>query len=144
MGERLCFVFAVQVLEDKALAAHGCTEGRSEMERMIKGSQRLLVPSQVNEDPRFANPRVCGLRIEAHEFIIGKESLLPTAQFSKHFASAPMGSDTVRIHLEGLFVGSERFLVAPCLTQHLCFFEQLFDGHFPPVNGARLWNANRR
>jgi hypothetical protein len=47
-----------------------------------------------------------------------------------------MGSDTVRISLEGLFVGSERFFVAPRLAQHFCFFEQLLDGHFLPINRA--------
>ncbi len=111
---------------------------------MIKRSQRLLVPPQINEGPRFANPGFCGLRIEAREFIVGEQGFLPTAQFSEHCASASMGSDTVRIPLEGLFVGSERFLVAPHLAQCGCFFEQLLDGHFPPVNRARLWNVNRR
>jgi hypothetical protein len=144
LADRLCFVVAVQVLEDEALAAHGCTEGRGELERVLKGSQRFLVPSQINEGPRFANPRAGGLRIDAHEFIRGKEGLGPSAQFSEHGASALMGGDTVTIPLQGLFVGIERFPIAPRLAQHLCFFEQLFDGHFPPVNCAELWNANMR
>jgi len=38
-----------------------------------------------------------------------------------------MGSDAVRVSLEGLFVGRERFFVAPRLAQRGCFFEQLLD-----------------
>ena len=133
----------MQVLEDKALAGHGCAEGRGELERVIERSQRFLVPIQMHKGPAFAHPDFRGLRIKVHEFIKGKQGLLPTAQFFEHGASALMCSDTIRIPLEGLLVGSERFFGAPRLAQHGCFFEQLLDGHFLPVNRARLWNAKR-
>ncbi len=144
LGECLCLFVAVQVLQDKALAAHRCAVGRSELESVIKGRQRFLVPPQINKDPPFAHPGFRGLRIKAHEFIIGKQGLMSTAQFSEHCASALMSSDTVRIPLEGLFIGRERFFVSPRLAQRGCFFEQLLNRHSFPVNRARLWNANRR
>jgi hypothetical protein len=65
-GESLRLVVAVQVLQDKALAVHGCAEGRDELERVIEHSQRLLVPIQMHEGPPFANPAFRGLRIKAH------------------------------------------------------------------------------
>jgi acyl-CoA synthetase (AMP-forming)/AMP-acid ligase II len=72
LGECLCLFVVMQVLQEKAFAAHRCAEGRSKLGRVIKRIQRLLVSLQINEDPRFANPGFCGLRIKAQQFIIGK------------------------------------------------------------------------